>query len=64
MLDAVPTKSGWRYISSFSPLAYRLKNLPANGKQEPVPEMSKTPLTNKEQRKIHLRDATNIIKPT
>jgi hypothetical protein len=46
-------------------LAYRLQNLPANGKQEPVfEEMSQTMLTNKKQGKMRLRDTLNIVKPT
>ncbi len=48
-------KSEWRLVSKFSlVLDYRLQNLPANGKQGPVPEeMSQTLLTNKKQVKSY-----------
>jgi hypothetical protein len=46
------TKSLWRCISKFSlPLAYRLYNPLANGKQELVPENIENTIVQKEARK-------------
>jgi hypothetical protein len=51
-LPEVLTKFGGVLLVSFS-MAYRLQNLPANGKQGPVPkEMYQILLTNKKQGKL------------
>ncbi len=59
-------KSELLLIEKFSlPLAYLLKNPPANGKQGLLPaEMSRALLTNKEQGKNYLLHAAHIINTT